>query len=252
MKSTIRSHIIAVGTLWASLIFGGASLAQSPTGVEQVRHNFETRSELESAATAAEAKGDKREAWLIRDRLDHGDFREGDRIVIKVQGSAGFSDTVIVRSGKRVQLPQMADLSLDGVLRSELTPRLTTHIARYLRDPVVQATPLVRVGILGSVSRPGFFYSPADLPLADVLMSAGGPTSDADLDKTSVRREGQVIIDEDNTRLALSEGMSMDMLHMEAGDEISVGQQRHLSWGVIVPTVTGILGLLIAFTQIHH
>jgi hypothetical protein len=25
-----------------------------------------------------------------------------------------------------------------------------------------------------------------------------------------------------------------------------------LSWGVIVPTVTGILGLLIAFTQIHH
>jgi hypothetical protein len=252
MKSNTRSYGIAVVALWVSLATSRLCLAQSAVVADQERHNFETRAELEAQVKTAEAKGDKSEAWLIHYRLDHGDFREGDRIVVKVQGAGGFSDTLVVRSGKRLQMPQMADLSLDGVLRSELTSRLTAYIGKYLRDPIVQANPLVRVGILGSVARPGYYYAAADLPLGDVLMLAGGPTPDADVAKVSVRREREIIIDEDNTRTALTEGMSMDMLHLQAGDEISVGQQRHFNWGVIVPTVTGILGLLVAFTQIHH
>jgi hypothetical protein len=251
MKSNTRSYSIAVAALWVSLATSRPSLAQSGIA-DQERHNFETRAELEAQVKRAEAKGDKGEASLIHYRLDHGDFHEGDRIVIKVQGAGGFSDTLVVRSGKRLHLPQMADLSLDGVLRSELTSRLTTYIGKYLRDPIVQANPLVRVGILGSVDRPGYYYAAADLPLSDVLMSAGGPTPDADLEKVSVRREGQIIIDQDNTRRALTGGMSMDMLHLQAGDEISVGNQRHFNWSVILGTFTGILGLLIAFTQIHH
>ncbi|HEY5021378.1 MAG TPA: SLBB domain-containing protein [Gemmatimonadaceae bacterium] len=228
-----------------------SAVAQSGVS-ERERHNFETRAELESQVKAAEAKGDKSEVSLIHYRLDHGDFHEGDRIAIKVQGAGGFSDTLIVRSGTLLQLPQMADLSVDGVLRSELSSRLTTYIGTYLRNPIVQATPLVRVGILGSVARPGYYYAAADLPLTDLLMSAGGPTADADIAKVSVQRDGQIIIDENNTRTALTEGMSIDRLNLETGDEISVGEQRHFNWAVIVPTVTGILGLLVAFTQIHH
>jgi hypothetical protein len=251
MKSITRSYTLALTALWVSLATGRPVVAQSGVS-ERERHNFETRTELESQVKAAEAKGDKSKVWLIHYRLDHGDFHEGDRIAVKVQGAGGFTDTLIVRSGNRLQLPQMADLSLDGVLRSELSSRLTGYIGKYLRDPIVQATPLVRVGVLGSVARPGFYYAPADLPLTDVLMSAGGPTADADVARVSVRREGQIIIDEQNTRTALAEGMSMDTLNMQAGDEISVGEQRHFNWAVIVPTVTGILGLLVAFTQIHH
>lgn len=242
---------MALSACWVSLATTRLAVPQSAVGAQE-RHNFETRAALESQIKAAEAKGDKSQAGLIQYRLDHGDFHEGDRIVVKVQGTAGFADTLVVRSGKNLQLPQMADLSLDGVLRSELSSRLTSYIGRYLRDPVVQATPLVRVGILGSVGRPGYYYEPADLPLTDVLMSAGGPTANADVAKVSVRREGQIIIDEKNTQTALNEGMSMDMLNLQAGDEISVGEQRHFNWAVIVPTVTGIVGLLVAYTQIHH
>lgn len=252
MRQHPHSFSFAVGIFSASIIMATPCMAQSSIVPEQERHNFETRAELESQVRAAETRGSKQEAGLIHYRLDHGDFHEGDRIVVKVQGTAGFSDTLTVRSGKRLEIPQMADLSLDGVLRSELGPRVTTYVARYLRDPIVQTTPLVRVGILGSVARPGFFYVPADLPLSDVLMTAGGPTPNADLDKMSVRREGQVIIDESNTRAALAAGMSMDMLHMGAGDEISVGEQRHISWTTIIPTVSGLLALVIALTQIHH
>ena len=255
MKSNTRSYTIALTALCVSFATDRPAVAQAVARsvvADQERHNFETRAELESQVKAEEAKGDKSKVWLIQYRLDHGDFHEGDRIAVKVQGSGGFTDTLIVRSGKRLQLPQMADLSVDGILRSELHSRLTTYIGGYLRDPVVQATPLLRVGILGAIARPGYYYAPADLPLTDVLMSAGGPTADADVAKVSVRREGQIIIDEANTRIALTEGMSMDMLNLQAGDEISVGHQRSFNWSVIVPTVTGILGLLVAYTQLHR
>jgi protein involved in polysaccharide export with SLBB domain len=251
MKSNTRSHNIAIVAFWMSLATSQLYLWQS-AGAMQERHNFETRAELEAQVKAVEGKGNTAEAYRIHYRLDHGDFQEGDRIVIKVQGTGGFSDTLVVRGGRRLQLPQMAEMSLDGILRSELTSRLTAYVSKYLRDPVVQAKPLVRVGILGSVARPGYYYAAADLPISDVLMSAGGPTTDADVEKVSVRREGQVILDEANTRTALSEGMSMDMLSLQAGDEISVGQQRNFNWAVILPTATAILGLLLAYGQLHH
>jgi hypothetical protein len=237
--------------LWVSSATSRLSFAQSAVA-DRERHNFETRAELEAKVRRAEAMGDKGEASLIHYRLDHGDFHEGDRIVIKVQGGGAFTDTLIVRSGNRLQLPQMADLSLDHVLRSELSSRLTTFIGGYLRDPVVQATPLLRVGLLGSVAHPGYYYVPADLPLNDVLMLAGGPTAEADLAKVSVRRMGQIVMNESSSRTALSEGRSMDSLNLQAGDEISVGERRRVNWGLVVPIVTGIVGLLIAYTQIHH
>ena len=214
-------------------------------------HEFETRSELESQAATAETNGDQAAVQMIRHRLQHGDFQDGDRIVVTVEGVGGFTDTLIVRSGKRLQVPQMAQLLLDGVLRSELLPKLTNHIGQYLRSPAVRATPLVRIGVLGNVVKPGYYYVSADLPLSDVLMSASGPTSEADVAKISVRRNGGVVIDQENARKALTQGASIDMLHMQAGDEISIGRQRRANWGVIVPAVSGLLGILIALTQIR-
>jgi hypothetical protein len=250
MKSHRRLYNVVLTALWVSLSTTRLAAQSVVGGLD--RHNFETRAALESQISAAQAKGDKNTTRLIQDRLDHGDFHEGDRIVVNVQGPVGFTDTLIVRAGKSLQLPQMADLSLEGILRSELSSRLTTYIGGYLRDPVVRATPLMRLGILGSVARPGYYYAPADLPLSDVLMLAGGPTANADLAKVSVQRQGQSIMDENSSRAALSEGMSMDMLNLQGGDEISVGEQRRFNWAVIVPTITGVLGLLIAYSQLHH
>ena len=250
MKSNALSYSIALTALGVSLTTTPLAAQSAIAGQEP--HNFETRAALQSRVAAEEAKGDRSAAALIQYRLDHGDFREGDRIVVKVQGAAGFTDTLVVRSGNRLQLPQMADLSLDGVLRSELSSRLTAFIGGYVRNPVVQATPLLRVGLLGSVAHPGYYYVPADLPLNDVLMLAGGPTADADLAKVSVRRMGQIVMNESSSRTALSEGLSMDSLNLQAGDEISVGEQRRFNWPVIVSSATAILGLLVVYSQVHH
>jgi hypothetical protein len=230
----------------AVLLATKSGQAQSPL---QAGGHFETRPELTADLQAADARNEKARATLIRARLGRGDFREGDRIIVRIEGTAGISDTLTVLPGNRLELPQMNDVSLEGVLRSELVPKLTAHVARYLRNPVVRATPLVRIGVLGSVSRPGYYYTSAEVPLTDVLMTAGGPTADADLKKTTVHRGTEVIVDEPKAQAALSQGISLDMLHMIAGDAIEVGRKTQFNWLVAASSVATLVGILIAATR---
>lgn len=243
-----RWQLFAYAVIFAIAAMPGIADAQSrPVGAANPR--FETRTQLETDARTAEAEGRDLDARLIRHRLNAGDFQDGDRIFVTVRGSGGFSDTLVVRSGRQLELPQIPPLSLAGVLRSELHPRLSAHLANYLRDPVVVARPLLRIGILGHVTRPGYYYTAADLPLTDVLMAAGGPTPGADVTKVSVRRVGEIIMDERKTRAALTAGRSLDNLHLQAGDELQVGKRREINWGVIIPSLSALLGLVIAISQ---
>src|SRR2546430_9424531 len=68
---------------------------------------------------------------------------------------------------------------LRGVLRSELRERLQDHLARFLRQPVVQVRPLIRLLVEGDVVRPGFYVAAPEQPLADVITLAGGFTQRA-------------------------------------------------------------------------
>jgi protein involved in polysaccharide export with SLBB domain len=235
----------------AYLSLGSVCLGQSVSPAGSARRQFETRAELDSLATAAEKGHRTGEAWLLRTRLEKGDFQEGDRILAVVEGANIMTkpETLIVQNvkgAKVLQLPRMADLSLDGVLRSELAERFKQHLAQYIKEPVVRATPLVRIAVLGSVGRPGYFYTAADIPLSDVIMQAGGPGANGDLSKVSVRRGSEVIWDGKDTQAALADGLSIDQLHMRAGDEIDIGEKRHFPWttvlSITIPLITLILG----------
>jgi protein involved in polysaccharide export with SLBB domain len=213
----------------------------TPSG--DLRSKFETRAELEAQQKAAEAQHRTSEAWLLKTRLEQGDFQEGDRIVIVRPNVGANADTVVVREGKIVQLPPIGDFSLNGVLRSELNTRLSEHLAKYFKDPTVRATPLLRLSIFGEVRNPGFLYGPADVLLTDVIMKAGGPTPIADLDKVVIKRGGDVIWPEQSVRTALADGLSLDRLHLRAGDEILVGRRREISWWTAFQLVSSALVL---------
>ena len=171
-------------------------------------------------------------------------------MVIVLQNTPTPADTYTVRAGRVVQIPRFGEVSLEGVLRSELTETISRHLAKYLRDPTVRATPLIRLGVLGRVNRPGYYYPAADVILSDVLMTAGGPAGDADLNKVTIRRGPDVIWKNTDTRTALADGLTLDRLHLRAGDEIEVGQKKQFSWASVVPIVSGIVVVVASLARI--
>lgn len=167
-------------------------------------------------------KGSSAEAQMIRARLDSGDFRPGDRIVLVVEGEKQLTDTFTVGLENELRLPPFGAVPLAGVLRSELSQHLTQALARYLRSPVVQARSLVRVSVEGEVSRPGFYSVAPESPLLDVFALAGGLTREANLHKARVQRGGSVLLSGRSLEDAFGSGRSLDALNLRAGDRVFV------------------------------
>ena len=249
-----NTRLLAALTAASVAFTPGVSMAQSESTPAPVRRSeFETRAELEEQARIAEAEHRTGEAWLLRTRLQKGDFQEGDRIVVMAHSLAFKieAETLVVRAGKIIQMPKMDDFSLEGVLRSELTDRFVAYLSKYLQDPEARTTPLIRVGVQGSVGRPGYYYVSPDLVLNDVIMRAGGPGGDADLNKVTVRRGADVIWDENGTRAALTDGLSLDRLHMRAGDDVMVPNRRHIPWGTILGVTLSAISLAVTLVRFH-
>src|SRR5665213_146010 len=153
------------------------------------------------------------------------EFHVGDRIALTVEGPQNISDTVLVRDGLILRLPGLGDISLAGVKRADAQKYLTQQISKFIRDPIVHATPLVRIAVLGQVGRPGFYTMPSDVLLSDVVMRAGGPTGTADLSRTVVKRGSEDVISKEQVANALSSGMTLDQLHIAPGDQMVVGEK---------------------------
>jgi protein involved in polysaccharide export with SLBB domain len=249
---------VVVGTTVGLLALGNPCRAQDGAGNPSPRREFESRAEIEAQAKTAEAQHRTGEAWLLRQRLEKGDFQDGDRIVFALEGNAlmpkdflGIPETLTVRAGRRLEFPRMADLSLDGVLRSELNDKLTEHFAVYVKAPSVRSTPLLRIAVLGAVGKPGYVYTLADAPLSDLIMQAGGPAGNANMGAIQIRRGADVIWNDQDTRAALADGMSLDRLHLRAGDEVNVPTQREISWVAVVTTTVSAAAFLFAVFHIR-
>lgn len=249
-RLTLRLLALLAVAFLATLSNTGAVGAQSSLG--QMRRQA-TRPELERTANLAEAAASSapdaktRERLLadansIRQRLRNGDFIPGDRILIQVVGDTVLSDTFTVRMDQVLNLPVLPDLSLRGVLDSELEPYLTKHFAKYIRNVDVTATGLLRVYVGGGFTRPGFLTVPVDLALTD-LINAGGPNSGTDLGKAVVRRGEKVVVDRGVLRDAIRMGKTVGDISMRDGDEIFMpAQGSGLNWTTIAGGLSAAMG----------
>jgi hypothetical protein len=195
-----------------------------PTPTRDAPQSAITRAELE--ARRASLPAGSPEAQLVEARLREGDFQVGDRIWLRVLEDTSLTDTFPLRAGKVLQLPMLPEIPLQGVLRSELQPYLAGKISQYVRNPTVEAVPLLRVAILGGVAQPGYYNLPADMILSDALMVAGGPTPGVRFDKSKVDRLGVEIWDADGVETALNQGVTLDRMSLMGGDAVEIGQDK--------------------------
>jgi protein involved in polysaccharide export with SLBB domain len=184
-----------------------------------------------SASDAGLRTRKQAEAEMLRTRLRDGDFNVGDRIYVEMRGGQEpFADTVAVRPGRVISLPDMPDIPLQGVLRSELQDHLTREVGRYIRNPDVRAQTFIRVALLGAIGKQGFYTFPADMLFTDAIMQAGGPREDTDLEDVEIRRTARVVLPKEESLRAIREGWTLDQMSLRAGDEVVVGEKREVNW----------------------
>jgi len=169
-------------------------------------------------------------------------FQVGDRILLHVEGDSALSDTFTVVTGPALRLPGVGEISLAGVPRADLEAHLTRELGRFIKDPVVQARALIRVSVIGEVTRPGYYAVPIDLVLADALMVAGGATKDARIDQMRVVRGESSLWSGNQLQTEIARGATLDQLGIRAGDRIQVPGRRNAesTWriiGLVVGTV---------------
>jgi hypothetical protein len=191
-----------------------------------------TRAQLQASVLVADSAHRTEEASRLRARLATGDFQVGDRIIVTYEGvGLQRGDTLIVQDGRVLRLNQpLGELSLVGVLRSEITDSISARVAKFYKNIVVRTVPLVRVSISGAVRTPGFYYVPSDTPLSDVIMRSGGQDQQSDLENTVVMRGTETLWGAEDVRAALRSGDTLDALSIEQGDDIAVGAHGGEMW----------------------
>ncbi|HEX5831753.1 MAG TPA: SLBB domain-containing protein [Gemmatimonadaceae bacterium] len=260
-----RRAILVASLLMLVAPIAGAQQTTAPGNAPNgtVRESpLASRAELEALATRLESEaartGNARaraQAQAVRDRLRIGDFPAGAKVVIDPAGMnvpadllAALTDTFTVRAGQTLQLPNLPDIPMAGVLRSELGTHLQTQLERYLKDPRIRSGSLMQVEVAGAVNKPGYYQVPADTRVSDVIMnSAAGPAGNADLTKTVVKRHGEEFIGRDSLQRAIRDGATLDQIDYRAGDQIVVGTKRSFNWQTalsIIGAATSIVWLL--------
>jgi protein involved in polysaccharide export with SLBB domain len=223
----------ALAALTIIVIGAGTLAAQQPGdsaagGVQVTRQALEDllrqlQQSAQSSAYSASLRARSRvEAALISDRLQQGDFQVGDRINLTVDQEPKLSDTFTVATGRVINLPDVGSIPLAGVLRSELTDYLTRRIGQFVRNPVVRSKSLIRLSVLGGVGKPGYYTVPTQALVSDVLMQAGGPTSEAKLLDTRIERGKETLYGGEQLQQAIAQGRTLDALSLQAGDRIVV------------------------------
>ncbi len=155
-------------------------------------------------------------------RPPSGDFRVGDRILMTVEGEPQLSDTFTVVPGPAIDLPVIGTVPLTGVKQTGLEHYLTAYIGRYVRQPVVHATAMIRVGVLGEVARPGFYALPSRALVDDALMAAGGVTQTARVNAMYLARTDAPNVASDSLHHAIALRLTIAQLGVRSGDELVV------------------------------
>lgn len=153
----------------------------------------------------------------------YGDtLRPGDVLRVAVWPDADLSGEFPVETDGLVYLPFLGGVQATGVPVDQLRSEIRAGFQSAQRNAVVAVTPLYRIGVTGSVRRPGAFLVPPSDSFFDVIAEAGGFDIRAKEDQVRVVRDGQVIVLNAKEAINKGETLPLDALSLRSGDQIVV------------------------------
>lgn len=221
----------------------------SPATRQELRSRLDR---LEKTVASRPGSQDAREARerldVIRRRLEQGDFQPGDVVRLTARPDTALNGTFRVNEARELELPTIPDVDLAGVLYAEADSVVRRHVAEYIRDPAVRVQVTRRIAVLGAVQSPGFYDLAPSTTLSDVLMAAGGPTGNAELDDIELRRNGKNVLEGRDPSL---QRMTLADLGPSRDDQLVVPQQGG-GFGVTeaLGVISSVSGVAWAITRI--
>ena len=105
---------------------------------------------------------------------------------------------------------------------------------------------------MGAVNKPGYYQLPADIAMADAIMIAGGPTQNADVSRTQMKRGTDVLYSSALLGQEVAKGATLDQLNIRPGDQIEIGERHKTNWGMIASIVGITAGLISTAVVLSH
>ena len=156
----------------------------------------------------------------------------GDVLSIEVFGEKDLSGNVTVSQDGKIKNILLGDVRVEGLTTGQIEELLTKQLGKeYLVDPKVtvsiQEYKSHKVYVLGEVEKPGTYALTTQSRLLDILLKAGGPTSNAGDNVSILRREGGTLdhIKVDITRLFVDGDLSQN-IPIKDGDIIYVSREE--------------------------
>ena len=131
-------------------------------------------------------------------------LKAGDIIKIAVWREPDLSGEFVVNESGVVTLPLLGKINVLSIPIDQLSDRLIERYSAELQNPSITVTPLRRIYVLGEVSRPGVFTVDPTITIAGAIALAGGATSNGDVDRLRVIRNGEVILNEASLTASLT------------------------------------------------
>ncbi|MBC8088142.1 MAG: SLBB domain-containing protein [Phycisphaerae bacterium] len=251
----LRRGSIQVGCagLLGLALFGAAHAQDTAVGFQAKRvdlHNRLSSRETELAnpkLSSAKRRQLQADVANIKNRLDNGDFKTGDLLVVTVDVENKPSvDTATVRDGGLISISRVPDVSVAGTLRSEVEDKVKKHVGTYFRSPEVRVNFTTRVTVVGAVGRKGSFNVSPDRPLSEIITVAGGGLPNAKLDQLEVRRGGKTILSKKASKKLLIDGVTVEQAGIQNGDEVEIPGKRVITWQAVTQTIFLISSLTFA------
>ncbi|HYQ86222.1 MAG TPA: polysaccharide biosynthesis/export family protein [Bacteroidota bacterium] len=199
------------------LLFAGLFIISCSTREGAVRDNFAGYSRSGSGSLGVAAAQPK--TYRIK---------QGDSVDVSVWGYPEFSTKGIVREGGLIIVPLIGEIMVEGLTKEQFQQLLKQKLSDYIHgDPriiVAIFSPLgQRVTVIGAVAKQENFQVLAEVPLVEMISSAGGTTPEADLRHVKIIRAGR---NEDPTEVdlatALENGTVERLPRVRPGDTVFV------------------------------
>ena len=259
----LRKLAPMLATVLLMLVSSGAARAQdTAVGFTATRTALAQRVGSDEAELASgKIKSSRREELqaeiaTIKDRLDNGDFKTGDLVVVTVNtGTTAKVDTSTVRDNGMISITSVKDMSVRGVLRSELLEKVTEHVKLYIKFPQVRVNFTTRVTMTGAVVKPGSINVSPDRQLNELVGLAGGGAPKAKLDQLEVKRGKTVILSYNDSKRALIDGKTLEQVGILPGDQVNIAEKRGFNWTAFLQAtgiVTTLLFTLITFLRYYY